>query len=336
MNRGKRRHGFTLIELLVVIAIIAILIGLLVPAVQKVRAAAARAQCQNNLKQIALGAHGYHDAHKCLPPGYVGFAPDHNNFNANWPSVGLTAPDLGVLAFLLPHVEQGPIDSVAKNPLPNSAWFSVNAPSGGANNPPWFSNGPTVSASQNTVPIFICPADGNLDNAHNPFLCLVMWNKPAGTLNMTAYYTPNNTTLGKTNYLGIAGWGADTVTEYSPGGYYQGVFYNRSQVKLGQITNGDGTSNTLMFGETHGDALNPANANGYCHTWMGSGAMPVAWGFSTGGAWYQYSSYHDGVINFAKCDGSVSGVLNSISTGLLTQVSGYYDGVTVDWSQVGN
>jgi prepilin-type N-terminal cleavage/methylation domain-containing protein len=124
---GHRSRAFTLIELLVVIAIIAILIGLLVPAVQQVREAANRSQCGNNLKQIGLATHNLHDTYKQLPPA-VGIFPTGSALN------------FGPITFyLLPFIEQGPLWNQSK--------------SGGA----YVSNNNNVQSA--IIPTYICPSD---------------------------------------------------------------------------------------------------------------------------------------------------------------------------------
>src|SRR5437588_6068997 len=103
----RARPGFTLIELLVVIAIIAVLIGLLLPAVQKVREAAQRTTCQNNLKQLGVAAHNYASATGRLPPGWIG--PKGTTWtwaNDVYITPGIVGSNFGCIVALLPYMEQ--------------------------------------------------------------------------------------------------------------------------------------------------------------------------------------------------------------------------------------
>src|ERR1700751_5469843 len=105
MTRSQDRRAFTLIELLVVIAIMGTLMGLLLPAVQKVREAAARAQCANNLKQLGLALHNYHGDFEAFPPGYV-TNPANPAMGPVDPQFNDAGPGWGWMTFLLPYIEQ--------------------------------------------------------------------------------------------------------------------------------------------------------------------------------------------------------------------------------------
>ncbi|HYT94972.1 MAG TPA: DUF1559 domain-containing protein [Gemmataceae bacterium] len=138
-HRGScgRRRAFTLIELLVVIAIIAILIGLLVPAVQQVRSAAARSTCQNNLKQIGLAMHNYHDTYKRLPTGWV------TGLNPTTGAVVAPSPGWSWGILICPFIEQ--------NPMYVSLAPDIVTP--GAPPPP-------AGIIITSIAVFVCPADG--------------------------------------------------------------------------------------------------------------------------------------------------------------------------------
>jgi prepilin-type N-terminal cleavage/methylation domain-containing protein len=130
----QRRAGFTLIELLVVIAIIGILIALLLPAVQKVRAAANRLRCANNLKQLSLGLHHYHSVHDHFPPGNtnpMGYDPGNEEDRRNW---AVTA--------LLPYVEQQALHDGVEAYLANGGRYIVHCP-----------------LNKTVMPVFLCPSD---------------------------------------------------------------------------------------------------------------------------------------------------------------------------------
>jgi prepilin-type N-terminal cleavage/methylation domain-containing protein len=367
---SRRRSAFTLIELLVVIAIIAILIGLLLPAVQKVREAAARSTCSNNLKQIALAAHNYESANGRLPPGWLGPKVP--------PGYAYTVTDLqqgsnyGMLALILPYVEQDAIFRQLTRPKEAEA-------DPAATNPCWWQLNPDWSLAWSRIKIFNCPSDEVLSSTETvngvmAILAMPSEAPPAGTLinSIGGLYFVNGNTydVGKTNYLGVGGALGSPVMTNSPADgpgvnlqRYVGVFYNRSRHRLAEITAADGTSNTLFVGEGLGGQAQGVTQRDFVWSWMGCGALGVKFGLAPGsgpnpgsggvnvnGGWNYFSSRHVGLVQFAYGDGAVrsikianTGVRNPAPTpiersdwGLLMQLAGFQDGQSQDASGIAN
>lgn len=239
LRGARRRRAFTLIELLVVIAIIAILIGLLLPAVQAVREAAARAQCQNNIKQLGIAVHNCVSTHQMLPP-YFGTFPLGGTGNDSYPWDNPTKMYGGWFAHLLPYVEQDAVYNLAMNDIQSSG---MNQGTGGSvctawgtpivqtynghtyvytpctswsSGPPWVPHGIWIQGVYNAVyKILQCPSDPSAQpNGQN----IYGW--------------------GGTNYL--ANYNAWAIPN-SPNGIWA------LPVRFAQFS--DGLSDTVLFGE---------------------------------------------------------------------------------------
>lgn len=214
--RGGRR-GFTLIELLVVIAIIAILIALLLPAVQQAREAARRSTCKNNLKQMGLAMHNYHDAHGQFPPGNI-YGSTGGSFNG-----GNVRNGLGWQVMLLPYLEEATL----YNMFNFDRAYNFTTPAGDFNN---------RNLSRTPVAVFLCPSSADRLSSH-------------GTEGPNGEHTIHYWGIqGPRGVNPVTGQNYEVIGTESRGGYAtKGVLFPNSNVRIGWIY--DGTSNTLAIGE---------------------------------------------------------------------------------------
>ncbi len=299
---GRHRAGFTAIELLVVIAIIGVIFALLLPAVQQARASAQRMTCVNNLKQIGLALHNYHDTYGHLPPGYAATAPSGDpNF--------ATAPGWGWASYILPYLDQAPVYAQLRTAIDTN--LSITDPS-------------VAAAIQARIPQYVCPSDVVPDG---PFLVYSL----AGNTSYPLVYSegaPGTLLAGPCSYAACCGRDEDSDADGITG---SGVFYCNSATRLVDIH--DGTSNTILIGDRAW-----SNANGVwagaipgCATVIGAlnptlldlfGGYPLSPIYAPSvlvqarahlinpstdadGGFDDFSSRHPGGANFLFADGSV-------------------------------
>lgn len=293
-NSGRTiESGFTLVELLVVIAIIGVMVGLLLPAVQAAREAARRMQCSNNLKQIGLALHNYHDTFKVFPAGYIVDLP-----------VTANAEGWGWGALILPFIEQNALHEqigVSRRSL-RAALTTGNVFR------PLF---------ETTVTSYICPSDTGYAPGYlaenRPF------NGGVGTV-AGGLAVPVRPPL--SNYIGVSGH-RDVVGIVEN----TGVFFGNSRVRFGDIT--DGTSNTIAVGEretqrsfsgTWIGVRNPQGGStagvnvviGHSHPKINDVTLANAWNTDRIGTGEGFSSLHPGGAQFVLADGSVRFISESI------------------------
>ncbi len=304
---SKGRRGFTLIELLVVIAIIAILVALLLPAVQQAREAARRSSCKNNLKQLGLAIHNYHDTFSTFPPGYV------QQFSAGTTEA---ASFWGWQTYLFPQMEQ-------------SALFDV------------------LNVGDSQLPQAITAVLNQMDEPIGALKCPSDSGPNVNNRTQISNAAPALQSLATTNYIGSnSSFGNPAVNSatmttdvfFETGANANGCFWQNSKVQFRDIT--DGTSNTILVGERSWEMNNPGGTKRQCNAGVVYGANsgetrnlralfasgrvsindgnsvftqgpPVAPNTSDN-CQYGYSSLHTGGAQFLLADGSIRFISENI------------------------
>jgi prepilin-type N-terminal cleavage/methylation domain-containing protein len=307
--RFRKLRGFTLIELLVVIAIIAVLIGLLVPAVQKVREAAARIACGNNLKNVGLGLHDYHDTYLMFPMDVEGLSAGATIYpwNGNMDVAG-PAPQLSYPIAILPYIEQtNQMSTGIQEPWGNEWGLGVVKP----------------------IKIYICP--GRRNTSMGPKLDYGFgFSTYRGTFNGST--TDNN----PVNAGPVPGWTFHAIMGESP-----------TQTSLTMVTDADGTANTAFLGHKmmHPSDYGNAGDTGRDEGWSGQGDYymhkRVPWYFyqDTNTIVFAYNYMggpHPNVSPTLFADGSIRNISYNQTTDVYGALWGWDDGIALGGSATGN
>ncbi len=314
MSKYVFRKAFTLIELLVVIAIIAILIGLLLPAVQKVREAASRMSCANNLKQMGLAVHNYHGTYSCIPPS-------RND------------PIATFAVFILPFLEG---DATHKLWNFSKAYYDAS----------------NKVARETTVKVYICPARRSAATAGLSISGDIPDSASYGTTHVPGALGDYAMNAGDPGSVAEYWW-APSPSQTKPACNGVGIIDNdwetgkgKRYLKFSEIT--DGLSNTICFGEKHvppnklgqisyDNSIYNGDKTG-ARRQVGSstppgGATILLAKFATDATTNVFGSWHSGVVQFVLCDGSVKALRSSMSADPLRKLANRSDGELIDGSE---